>query len=130
MNARRFLALCSLLFALQVSAAETFAKVARVWHGRVPAAKADDYTKYLDEAGVKKIRGIKGNCGAEMLRRIDGDVAEFYVISYWPSRDSIRAFAGDDIEKTHHLPRDPEFLLELEEHVKHFDLASGEHPCK
>lgn len=131
MNRTRLVLLLTLLIAINASAAETYAKVARVWHGRVPVAKADEYTTYLEDAGVKKIRAIEGNCGAEMLKRIDGDVAEFYVISYWPSRDAIRAFAGEDIEKTHHLPRDAEFLLELEERVKHFDLqASDVHRCK
>ncbi len=31
-------------------------------------------------------------------------------------------FAGDDIEKTHFLPKDREYLLELEPQVKHFDV--------
>lgn len=104
------------------------ARVGRMWHGRVPAAKSEAYTEYLYEAGIKKIRAIEGNKGVQVFRRIDGDVAEFYVISYWGSRDAIRAFAGDDIEKTHNLPRDPEFLLELEPKVKHFDLIVNEPP--
>jgi len=96
--------------------------VGRVWHGRTPASKAEEYTRYLDESGVKKILAIEGNRGCQMFRRIEGDTAEFFVISYWDSRDAIKKFAGDDIEKTHNLPRDPEFLIELEPHVRHFDV--------
>jgi hypothetical protein len=45
------------------------------------------------------------------------------------SLDAIRRFAGPEVEKTHGLPRDPEFLLELEPTVKHFDVLLGErHP--
>jgi hypothetical protein len=56
--------------------------VARIWRGRVPTSRADEYEKYLYESGVLKIRTIAGNLGAEMLRRQDGDVTEFIVISY------------------------------------------------
>ena len=93
--------------------------VARIWRGRVPASRADEYAKYLYDNGLQKIRGIVGNIGAEMLRRTEGDFTEFVVISYWPSRDAIKAFAGEDIEKVHFLPRDREFLIEPDEHVRH-----------
>ncbi|WP_258003955.1 hypothetical protein [Fischerella thermalis] len=33
-----------------------------------------------------------------------------------------RKFAGNDVEKTKHLPRDKEYLLELELNVKHFQV--------
>ena len=49
-----------------------------------------------------------------------------YLYSYWSSRDEIRAYAGDDIEKTHHLPRDPEYLLELPPFVRHYDVLLSE----
>ncbi len=75
--------------------------VARLWHGRTPAA---------------------------MPRRTVGDVTEFLVISSWDSRDAIHAFAGADIEKPHHLPRDAELLLELPEAVRHFDILVDERP--
>ena len=96
--------------------------VARIWHGRVPTSRADEYNAYLQKEGVVKIEAIPGNLGAQVLRRTDGKATEFMVISYWPSRDAIHAFAGADIEKTHNLPRDKEFLLELEPKVKHFDV--------
>lgn len=51
-----------------------------------------------------------------------GGVAEFMTISYWNSREEIRAYAGNDIEKTHHLPKDRDYLLELPRYVKHFDV--------
>lgn len=36
------------------------------------------------------------------------------------------AYAGEDIEKTHHLPKDHEHLLELPPNVKHFDVVVNE----
>ena len=59
-----------------------------------------------------------------MFRRSIGDRADFVVISYWPSEDSIRAWAGNDITKTRPLPRDPEFLIDPESQVKHYAIVS------
>ena len=99
--------------------------VARVWRGRVLTSRADEYAKYLYDNGPVKIRTIPGNLGAEMLRRADGEVTEFIVISYWPNRESIKAFAGQDIEKAHFLPRDREFLINPDAFVRHYVVTSA-----
>lgn len=100
--------------------------VARVWHGRTKAAQADEYYTYLVEAGIKKIQAIDGNLGVQVFRRTANDVTEFTVISYWSSKEAIRTFAGDDIEKTHSLPKDPEYLLEIEPTVAHYEVMLNE----
>ena len=96
--------------------------IARIWHGRTLTSKADEYYAYLKEAGIDKIEAIQGNLGAQVLRRTEDKTTEFTVISYWESREAIKKFAGDDIEKTHFLPKDPQYLLELEPKVKHFEV--------
>ncbi|MBE9084468.1 antibiotic biosynthesis monooxygenase [Tolypothrix sp. LEGE 11397] len=96
--------------------------VARIWHGTTPTSKADEYYTYLVEAGIKKIESIPGNLGTQVLRRNNGNNTEFTVISYWESRDAIRKFAGNDIEKVRPLPRDNEYLIKPETTVKHFDV--------
>jgi heme-degrading monooxygenase HmoA len=94
------------------NAAPKHAAVARVWRGRVKTPRASEYQDYLDTQGVAKIRTIKGNLGAQMFRRTLADkTTEFTVISYWPSREAIRAFAGNDMDRPHPLPRDAEFLV-------------------
>ena len=100
--------------------------IARIWHGRTRSSKADEYYEYLKEAGIKKIRGINGNLGVQVLRRTVNDITEFTVISYWESIDAIRRFAGADIEKTHNLPKDPDYLLELEPKVQHYEVVLDE----
>jgi len=100
--------------------------VARVWHGQVPAAKGDEYQKYLYENGVKKLRAIPANLGVQMFRRAVGDRADFVVISYWPSEDSIRAWAGENVTRTRLLPRDREFLIDPEMEVKHYAIETSD----
>lgn len=62
----------------------------------------------------------------QVLREVRDGIAEFRTISYWSSRDEIRAYAGAEIEKPHHLPKDPEYLLELPQRVEHFEVLVDE----
>ena len=99
--------------------------IARVWHGKTPRAKADEYEKYLAGA-ITKFPSIKGNLGYQMMR-IDGgpdgkEYTEFQVVSYWESRDAIHAYAGEDIQRTRDLPRDKEFLVGMEPNVRNYEL--------
>lgn len=100
-------------------------RVARMWHGRVPDARAAEYYDYLMAAGVRKIEAIPGNRGVDVLTSSRDGITDFIVISYWDSLEAIHAFAGADVEKTHHLPRDPELLLELEPTVRHYTVRAA-----
>jgi heme-degrading monooxygenase HmoA len=93
-----------------------------MWHGRVPNAKAAEYEAYLT-AAIKKFPTIKGNRGYQMMKETVGAETHFSVISYWESREAIKAYAGDDIRKVRSLPRDPEFLVEVEPTVMNYELA-------
>ena len=98
--------------------------IARVWHGVVPLEKAEAYGNYLEssEHGVSDYRRVPGNCGACLLRRVEGERAEFLLISFWDSREAIEGYAGPDIERARYFPFDRECLLELEPHVAHYDV--------
>lgn len=102
--------------------------IARIWHGRTPAAKAEEYTNYLYEAGIKKIQSIPGNRGVQMFRKIDAQYGDFTVISYWDSVDAIKRFAGEKYEETHNLPRDHEYLIDMEPRVKHLEVLVNDWP--
>ena len=97
--------------------------IARVWHGRTPQSKAEEYLQYLTDSGIKKMEALPGNLGCQIFRRTENGATEFTVISYWESRDSIKQWAGADIEKTRYLDKDKEYLLELEPTVKHFEVV-------
>ena len=99
--------------------------IARTWHGVTPAEKADAYYDYLEASGVKAYRATVGNLGVYVFRRIEGDRAHFLLVSLWDSYESIRAFAGDDLEKARYFPKDREFLLEFEPKVAHYDVLAA-----
>ena len=85
-------------------------------------ALADQYSEYHYRNGVKPLLDVEGNLGVQVLRRSELGETEFTTISYWKSREAIRNFTGGDIDKSHHLPRDQEFLIELPNFVRHYEV--------
>lgn len=96
--------------------------IGRTWHGRVPAKKADAYYAYLHRTGLSDYVKTPGNRGVYVLRRDDGDVTHFLLLTFWDSLDAIRAFAGADYERARYYAEDDEFLLEREPFVSHYDV--------
>ena len=90
---------------------------ARVWRGVTKKADADAFFEYMKKTGVKDLYAMKGNQGILVLKRerARGKHVEFILMSLWESLDSIRRFAGDDIEKAYYpYPEDEKYLLKLE----------------
>ena len=71
--------------------------IARRWHGRVPAAKAEAYLKLMEEVGLPDYRGTDGNRGAWCLHRAEGDVVHVEMFTLWEDEAAIRRFAGSDL---------------------------------
>ena len=99
--------------------------IVRMWHGRVPVAKADAYAAYVEATGLADYRATAGNRGAWLLRRDEGDVAHVTTLSFWDSVEAIVAFAGADYERARYYPEDDAFLLEREPHVRHYVAVGG-----
>jgi heme-degrading monooxygenase HmoA len=99
--------------------------IARQWHGRVRAADADAYYAYLLSTGLMDYRHTPGNHGVQVLRRRDGDVVHYLLTTLWESWASIKAFAGEDVERARYYPEDTRYLLELEPTVTHFEVLEA-----
>ena len=90
--------------------------VVRIWRGRTRRERADEYEAYNYEVGIKPL--IEKALGAQTFREDRGDETEFMTVSYWESVEAMGAFTGRDPPAIHHLPRDPEFLVELPKEVQ------------
>ncbi len=99
--------------------------IARRWHGRVLASKAAEYLRLMERVGLPDYRSTEGNCGAWCLHRHEGDVVHVEMFTFWENEAAIRRFAGDDLLKAKYYDFDPDFLLELEPEVTHFDVIEG-----
>ena len=102
--------------------------IARIWHGITPAEKADEYHRFLQHSGISDYQAVEGNRGVIVMRRIEGDVAHFTLLTLWESEEAIRKFAGDDIEVARYYPEDADFLLEFEPNVIHHDVLEQHLP--
>lgn len=96
--------------------------IARTWHGRVPASKAEAYYDYLLRTGLADYRATPGNRGVLVQRRIDGEIAHFVLTTLWDSFDAIKRFAGERYELARYYPEDDDYLLEREPYVAHADV--------
>jgi hypothetical protein len=96
--------------------------IARRWHGRVSAAKADEYLKLMKEVGLADYGSTSGNRGAWCLHRRDGDVVHVEMFTLWDDLNAIRRFAGEQLTKAKYYDFDPDYLLELEPAVTHFEV--------
>ena len=96
--------------------------IARTWHGRVDAGKADAYYDYLLRTGLTDYQKTPGNRGVLVVRRLEGKVAHFTLTSFWDSIEAIVRFAGERIEAARYYPEDDEYLLEREPRVLHDEV--------
>lgn len=96
--------------------------IARQWIGETLESNAEEYFKYLEKTGVNHCKGIKGNEGVWLLRRIYDGKAKFVFVSLWDSLESIKTFAGAEYEKAVYYPEDTKFLLNLDPYVTHYEV--------
>jgi hypothetical protein len=97
--------------------------IARIWRGRTTREKADEYALYLYEVGIRPLE--EKALGVQQLREDRAEHSEFITISYWESVEAMSRFAGPDPRRIHHLPRDPEFLIELPKSVQVLHITSS-----
>ena len=100
--------------------------IARTWRGWVRTEDRAAYIDYIERTGMAEYRGTPGNRGAWMFARDgEGGRTEIVTLSFWESREAIRGFAGDDIERAVFYPEDDQFLVDRETTVMHYEVVSG-----
>lgn len=99
--------------------------IARLWRGRVPSARADEYRVYQEEVGPPGYRVVPGIRRIYMLGRGMNELYEIAMLTFWDSLAAVRAFAGDPIDRARYYDRDFEFLLDPPKNVEHFDVLAS-----
>jgi len=83
------------------------------------------FIKYLYETGVKDTSSTVGFKGAQILRREMDDKSEVTLISYWDKLESIKSFAGEDIEIARLYPEDDKYELDPDTFVSHYEVVEN-----
>ena len=97
--------------------------IVRMWHGRVSTEKADAYRRFVNGRAIPDYQSVKGNLSVHILERRDGDITHFITLTFWDSLESIKGFAGKDVEVAKYYPEDKDFLLEFEPNVVHYEVV-------
>jgi heme-degrading monooxygenase HmoA len=97
--------------------------IVRMWHGRVPTGKAEMYRRFLNQRAIPDYRSAQGNLSVHILERVEGEVTHFVTLTFWEDMESIRGFAGDDMEFAKYYPEDSDYLLEFEPRVVHYEVV-------
>jgi heme-degrading monooxygenase HmoA len=99
--------------------------IARTWRGWTRAIDADAYVEYLLETGMREYRETPGNRAAYILRSDEGDRTEFVTLTFWDSIESVKGFAGEDVDRAVFYPQDDRFLLDRETSARHYEVIDG-----
>ena len=103
--------------------------ILREWRGVVRRSQRDEYVEYIRATGLDDYRATPGNLGAAIAARdLDDERSEVITLSWWDSLESIRAFAGDDIELARYYPMDDQYLLERPRTVQHYQFHGDAAP--
>jgi heme-degrading monooxygenase HmoA len=98
------------------------ATLLRIWRGRIRWSDVEEYERYQLATAYPRMTATDGNCGLYLVRRDDGDAAEFATFSLWTSWDAVRGFAGDDPYGVVDLPADERFLVGNWRTVANYDV--------
>lgn len=99
--------------------------IVRLWRGVVSAAKAETYVEYQKKVGPPGYRAIEGKLGVYVLGRDLGETYEVSMLTFWDSWKSIRAFAGEPIDKAKYYEHDFDFLIDPPAEVEHFEVLDA-----
>ena len=93
--------------------------ITRIWHGQTKTKDAATYREYVIATGMKGYTATKGNKGAQIWQRQNGDITDIWTVSWWDDIESIKTFAGENIEVAKYYDEDKKYLLSFEPHVIH-----------
>ncbi|HEX4971472.1 MAG TPA: antibiotic biosynthesis monooxygenase [Steroidobacteraceae bacterium] len=97
--------------------------IARHWRGLVRRDRAAAYVEHLQSETLPQLVQLAGFLDAKVLRRDLSEGAEFLVVTIWESIDSIRAFAGNDVESAVVPPKARDMMIEYDRKARHYDVV-------
>jgi heme-degrading monooxygenase HmoA len=97
--------------------------IARVWSAKTAPSQAPAYAEHLCSHVLPSLHAIDGYAGAMLLERPAGDGVEILVLTFWRSLDSVRGFAGADLEGAVVADEAAALLTAFDRRVRHYEVA-------
>src|SRR5712692_5044316 len=110
------------------STVASFGTILRRWSARTTKAQLPQYLEYFSKKVVPELHRVPGYLGATVsLRHLESEV-EIVVETTWRSLESIRAFAGPDLEAAVVAPEAAAMLTSFDRRVRHSEIALTDRP--
>ncbi len=102
--------------------------ILRRWSARTTESQLPKYLEHFSKSVVPELRRVPGYLGATVsTRRLQNEV-EVVVETTWRSLESIRAFAGPDLEAAVVPDEAAALLTSFDRRVCHSEIALTDHP--
>jgi heme-degrading monooxygenase HmoA len=98
--------------------------IERVWSGRTTHDGAVAYAEHFRRVVVPELAAIAGYRGARLLEREQDGGIEVVVVTRWQSIDSIRAFAGEELDRAVVHEEAAALFSDYDHTVRHFDVVA------
>jgi heme-degrading monooxygenase HmoA len=98
--------------------------IARVWTAHTTPARAPRYAEHLRTRVLPQLRSLTGYAGAWLFRRDANGETELVVVTRWQSEDSVRAFAGQDVEAAVVEDAAAALLSRFDTRVRHYEIVA------
>jgi heme-degrading monooxygenase HmoA len=98
--------------------------IARHWRGWTTLADAPAYQSLLTETVLPTLKNIEGYQGGYVLRQDDDREAEFVVINFFDSLESVKKFAGNNYQTPVFEPEAKRLLSRIENVAHHYEVRA------
>jgi len=96
--------------------------IARHWRGWTKVGNAEAYETLLKQTVLPGLKAIDGYRGGYVLRCDGSEEAEFVVVNFFDSLDSVRRFAGPDYAVAVFEPEARKLLSRIEPTATHYEV--------
>ena len=96
--------------------------IARHWSGLCRRDKANDYIQHLLTETFKELEHINGFHKASILTKEEEEGTQFLIITLWNSHDSIKAFAGSDVETAVVPEKVQQMMIHYDSRAQHYEI--------
>jgi heme-degrading monooxygenase HmoA len=96
--------------------------IARIWTAQTTPDQAPAYAEHLRAQVLPALRTLDGYEGALLLERALPGAVDVIVLTFWRSMDSIRGFAGADVEGAMVAEEAAALLTQFDRRVQHYEV--------
>ena len=98
--------------------------IERHWKGIAKPEEAENYVRHLHGKTFPHLTELAGFIKASILRRPVETGVEFLIVTAWDSIESIKAFAGEQVETANVPPEAREMMVAFDAEARHYEVVS------